>query len=41
MKQKDIMLFINANRGHSTVKTLKKSGIPTPVQGAPALPPPM
>jgi len=38
---KDIMLFINANRGHSIVKTLKKSGIPTPVQGAPALPPPM
>jgi len=30
---KDIMLFINANRGYTVQKTLKKSGIPTPTGG--------
>jgi hypothetical protein len=30
---KDIMLFINANRGYTIQKALKKSGIPTPTSG--------
>jgi hypothetical protein len=30
---KDIMLFINANRGYTVQKVLKKSGIPAPTGG--------
>jgi hypothetical protein len=30
---KDIMLFINANRGYTLQKVLKKSGIPAPTGG--------